>query len=89
MSEPQSSLAIILKRVDRVYRPNELVEGKVVVNAYKGWVHNGLKMVVEGAVHLTTTARGVGILDVMSSGIRPIQIIKEEFEVSNIKKNLI
>ena len=34
-----SSIEIRLKRIDRVYRPNEKVEGTVVIYAYKGDRH--------------------------------------------------
>lgn len=62
MSLESSSLDIKLKRHDRTYRPNELVQGTLLVSAFKGWSHNGINMVVEGAVYLSHTNRGsVGV----------------------------
>mmetsp|Transcript_21003 Transcript_21003/g.30315 ORF Transcript_21003/g.30315 Transcript_21003/m.30315 type:complete len:301 (+) Transcript_21003:120-1022(+) len=75
-----SSLEIKLNKFDRVYRPNSKVDGTVVVNAYKGWQHVGLKMTVEGKIYLNSTARGVGILDSMNAN-KPISIYREETEL--------
>jgi hypothetical protein len=75
-----SYLEIKLHKFDRVYRPNSRVDGTVVVHAYKGWQHQGLKLVVEGKVYLNSTARGVGILDSMNSN-KPISLFREETEL--------
>jgi hypothetical protein len=44
-------------------------------------------MVVDGIVHLNTTARGVGIFEALtSSGIKPVQILREDIELAPIGK---
>ena len=73
-----SSLEIRLNRLDRVYRPNERVEGVVVVNAYKGWSHSGIQIEVEGLIFLSHNNRGmVGIRGDL--GNRPTVILKTNF----------
>ena len=48
-----SSLEIVLKRVDRIYRPGERVQGVVIVSATRGgWQHKGIYMRVSGAAKL-------------------------------------
>jgi hypothetical protein len=63
MSAPleHSALDIKLKRPDRVYRSGEVVEGTVVVKAYKGWSHNGVVLVADGIIHLSQATRGLSI----------------------------
>lgn len=76
-----SSIEVRLKRVDRVYRPNERVEGTVVINAYKGWAHQGVKMTIEGSVLTSTVNTGIGIIDNLASSTRPFSIMREEISV--------
>jgi Vacuolar protein sorting-associated protein 26 len=51
-----------------------------VVNAYKGWSHQGILLVAEGLIYLSTQSRGIMGLGSESSG-RQIQILKFENEV--------
>ena len=44
-----SSLDVKLKRVDRIYRPGEVVEGILIINAKSGWSHNGISLQVRPA----------------------------------------
>jgi hypothetical protein len=83
MADSQSSsIEVKLKRVDRVYRPNEKVEGTVVVNAYKGWGHQGVKMTIDGSVLTNSVNTGIGIIDNLASSTRPFTILKEEINIS-------
>ena len=45
-----SSLQIRVDRVDRVYRPGEVVAGTVVARVRKGWRHQGVGLRALGAV---------------------------------------
>ena len=53
-----------------------------MVDAYKGWQHQGLKLYAFGYVYLNTSAKGVGIMDVISSGLQPIPLLRDEIEVA-------
>jgi hypothetical protein len=77
----QSSLEVRLNRLDRVYRPNEKVEGVVVVNAYKGWSHSGVHLDIEGFIFLSHNNRGVigGIRDMAN---RPTNILKQTLTIA-------
>lgn len=79
-----SSLDVRLSRLDRVYRPNEKVEGAVIVNAFKGWSHSGISMVVEGLVHLSSTGKGITLP--ADLGTKPTQIMRVEKEVCSAGK---
>jgi hypothetical protein len=81
----QSYLEIKVTRLDRVYRPNEKVQGVVVVNANKGWSHSGINMTVEGLVYLSHANRGlVGIGNDLSS--RPIAVMRSDVSVAGAGK---
>lgn len=68
-----SSIDVKLRRLDRVYRPGESVEGIIIVNAKKSWSHNGLELVADGSV--LTSHTGTLRLDVTN---QPVVIMKLE-----------
>jgi hypothetical protein len=76
-----SSLVINLDKFERVYRPNAPVEGSVDVHAYKGWQHQGLKLVIEGKVYLNYTGKTHGLLDSLASTVKPTIIYNREIEI--------
>ena len=55
----ESSIEIKLNRSDRIYRPNEVCEGTVKLNVYKGWSHSGLLMLADGIVHQVVQTSGM------------------------------
>ena len=57
----ESSIEIKLSRSDRIYRPNELCEGVVKMNVYKGWSHQGLNLTAEGEVHQVAPTSGISV----------------------------
>eukprot|EP01038_Epipyxis_sp_PR26KG_P014052 gene14052-18845_t len=75
-----SSIDLKLKRLDRVYKPRETVEGVVTVNCLKGWSHSGIKMVVEGLIHLMHANRGIGGLTTDGNS-RPVRIMEHHIDV--------
>lgn len=78
-----SSLEIELKRVDRIYRPGELVEGVVVVSARGGWTHKGILMRVTGTAKLQLSPRSLGLFESVSSHaqLKPRDVMRKSFEV--------
>lgn len=85
MDITNSTIDIKLKRLDRVYKPNEKVEGVVNINAKKGWQHNGVNLVVEGLVYLCHSNRGfVGIG--LDPNAKPIHILKQDINLSSSNK---
>jgi len=69
------SVEIRLKKVDRIYRPQEKVEGFVVVNTKGKLTHNGIKLVLEGNVSLQLSAKSVGLFEAFYNSVKPIQLI--------------
>jgi hypothetical protein len=54
-----SSIDVKLKRIDRVYRLDELVEGTIIVYAKSSWSHKGITLTADGTVYLCS-GRGIG-----------------------------
>ncbi len=77
-----SSIDVKFKRADRIYRPNDKVEGTVIVNAFKGWSHQGVKMTIDGAVITSTSNTGIGIIDNLASSSRPVTILRDEITIA-------
>lgn len=77
-----SSLVINLNKFERVYRTGGVVDGSVDVHAYKGWQHQGLKLIIEGKVYLNYTGRGAGLLDSFSSTVKPTSIYSRDIEIA-------
>ena len=78
-----SSIDIKLRRMDRVYRPPSAVDGSVIINAFKGWQHQGLKMFVDGIVYLTSAGVSVGVYDTTDPHGKTMTLVKEEFEIAS------
>jgi hypothetical protein len=77
----ESSLEIKLIRADRVYRPNDSVEGVVIVTCKSGWAHKGIQLQTEGLIHLSLASRGISLgSDVVTAG-KPLQLFSENLEV--------
>jgi len=82
MTLESSGLEIKLKRLDRVYHPEETVQGTVVVNAKGGWSHKGVNLIAEGVVHLSTANRGLSLGSEISSVGKPLPIFRYDCEVA-------
>lgn len=76
----KSSIDVKMSRLDRVYRPNEKVDGVIVVNAFKGWSHSGISMTVDGLIHLNVNGRGIALPTDPSQ--KPIQIFRHDAEIA-------
>lgn len=80
-----SNIDIKLKRSHKVYKPHESIEGKVVIDAFKGWAHNGIQMHISGSVHLTNNKKAAVLVDssnIDSSNGCTLVLIDQLFEIS-------
>lgn len=75
----KSSIEVKLNRLDRVYRPMETVEGTMIMNAYKGWGHSGVNMLIIGVVHCNNM--GKGIINEKDPTSKPIVLMKQELQL--------
>jgi len=77
-----ASLDVIVKRVDRVYHPGEIVSGFVVINSNKKLSHNGIKLTMDGIVELQLSARSVGMWEAFNNALKPIPLVHLVAQVS-------
>lgn len=80
------SLAIKLKRADRIYRPGAKLSGVILVDTDGGLSHNGVSLVAEGAVKPQLSSRSVGIFEAFYSSIKPMTILRADIEIQKAGK---
>lgn len=69
-----SGLGVNLKRVDRIYRPGETVDGMLKISAKAGWAHSGVMMDVVGQAKLQLSARSAGLFSTMGN-LQPLVLV--------------
>jgi len=77
-----SSILIKLTKADRIFHLGDTVTGNVVVNCFKGWSHQGVKLVAEGEAILSVATRVAGMIDAVVTAGKPIILMKHEQEVA-------
>merc|ERR1711916_1880 len=81
-----SSLTVVLNRVDRIYRPGDMVEGVVVVDSNSSVSHQGIVLTVEGQVTMQLSAKSVGMFEAFYNSLKPVEMMKLEIEVAKSGK---
>ncbi|RHY11461.1 hypothetical protein DYB36_003008 [Aphanomyces astaci] len=70
-----STLDIKLNRVDRVFRPHDLIQGHVILHATNAFSHSGISMRVEGSAKLQLSAKSVGLFDAFYNTVSPLELV--------------
>ncbi|DAZ98876.1 TPA: hypothetical protein N0F65_002601 [Lagenidium giganteum] len=70
-----STLDIKLNRIDRIFRPNEIVQGQVLISSPKGFAHNGISMKVEGSARLQLSAKSTGLFEAFYNSVQPMELV--------------
>ena len=69
------SLELKLSRMDRVYRPGDVVRGTAIINGRgHSLTHEGVVLQVEGSVSLQLSAKSVGLFEAFYSSIKPVAV---------------
>lgn len=76
------SLEIRLKRVDRVYKPGDVVSGVIAVTSKGPLSHAGITLLMEGSVQLQLSAKSVGLFEAFYNSIKPIQLLNYSVTVA-------
>uniref|UniRef100_A0A6N2LFC1 Down syndrome critical region protein 3 n=1 Tax=Salix viminalis TaxID=40686 RepID=A0A6N2LFC1_SALVM len=71
------STKIVLKffRSNRIYRPSEPVEGKIVINSPSSISHHGIRLSVTGSVSLQVRGGSAGVIESFYGVVKPITIL--------------
>ncbi|KAM1238769.1 hypothetical protein TB2_039417 [Malus domestica] len=75
------SIEIKLSRINRVYRPTELIEGKIVVKSSSSISHYGIRLAVNGSVNMQVRGGSAGVIESLVGVAKPISIVNKIIEV--------
>ncbi|KAK9925742.1 hypothetical protein M0R45_023008 [Rubus argutus] len=75
------SIELKLSRINRVYRPSELVEGKIIVKSSSSISHYGIRIAVNGSVNLQVRGGSAGVIETLVGVAKPISILNKIVEV--------
>ncbi|CAK4090861.1 unnamed protein product [Aphanomyces euteiches] len=70
-----STLEIKVNRVDRIYRPHEIVQGHVIIHATSAFSHSGISMRVEGCAKMQLSAKSVGLFEAFYNTVSPLDLV--------------
>ncbi|XP_050379219.1 uncharacterized protein LOC126796436 isoform X2 [Argentina anserina] len=75
------SIELKLSRINRVYRPSELIEGKITVKSSSSISHYGIRIAVDGSVTLQVRGGSAGVIESLVGAAKPISILNKIVEV--------
>ncbi|KAM1378057.1 hypothetical protein ACFX2F_039570 [Malus domestica] len=75
------SIELKLSRINRVYRPTELIEGKIVVKSSSSISHYGIRLAVNGSVNMQVCGGSAGVIESLVGVAKPISIVNKIIEV--------
>ncbi|GKV05183.1 hypothetical protein SLEP1_g17220 [Rubroshorea leprosula] len=70
-----STVELKLSRFNRVYRPSEPLEGKILVKSASSISHYGIRLTVNGSVNLQVRGGSAGVIESFYGVVRPITIV--------------
>ncbi|WJX67224.1 hypothetical protein P8452_51711 [Trifolium repens] len=80
------SVQLKLSRPNRIYRPSELLEGKITVETQSSISHYGIRLTIKGSVNLQVRGGSAGVVESFYGVIKPIPIVKRTVEVKSSGK---
>ncbi|XP_073119364.1 uncharacterized protein [Henckelia pumila] len=80
------SVEIKLSRFNRIYCPDEPLEGKVITKLQSGVSYQSIRVTIDGAVNLQVRGGSAGVIESFYGVIKPIRIIKKVVEVRSSGK---
>ncbi|XP_024023509.1 Down syndrome critical region protein 3 homolog isoform X2 [Morus notabilis] len=75
------SIELKLSRSNRVYRPSEPLEGKIIVKSPSLISHYGIRLTLNGSVNLQVRGGSAGVIESFYGVIKPIPIVNKNVEV--------
>ncbi|QCD92302.1 Vacuolar protein sorting protein 26 related [Vigna unguiculata] len=75
-----------LSRSNRIYRPSEALEGKIVIKTQSSIYHYGIRLTVKGSVNLQVRGGSAGVVESFYGVIKPIPIVNRTIEIKSSGK---
>ncbi|KDO47389.1 hypothetical protein CISIN_1g0186672mg, partial [Citrus sinensis] len=70
-----STVEIKLSRSNRIYRPSEPLQGKIVIKSSSSIFHYGIHLTVNGSANLQVRGGSAGVVESLYGVIKPIKIL--------------
>ncbi|XP_042495360.1 vacuolar protein sorting-associated protein 26C-like isoform X2 [Macadamia integrifolia] len=80
------SIELKLSRSNRIYRPSELLEGKIITNFPSPIYHQGIRLNATGTVNMQVRGGTAGVIDSFYGVVKPISIMNKSVEVRSSGK---
>lgn len=75
------SVELKLSRSNRVYRPDEPIQGKIVVTLTSSISHQGIRISLNGTANLQVRGGMTGVIESLYTAVKPISIVTKSTEV--------
>ncbi|KAK9118060.1 hypothetical protein Scep_016153 [Stephania cephalantha] len=75
------SIELKLSRSSRIYRSNELLEGKIILMLNSSISHQGVRITANGTVNLQVRGGSAGVIESFYGVIKPVHIMNKSVEV--------
>ncbi|KAL8474685.1 hypothetical protein ACS0TY_031214 [Phlomoides rotata] len=79
-------IEIKLSRFNRIYRPNESIEGKVITRLNSSISYQSIRLTLSGAVNLQVRGGSAGVIESLYGVIKPIPIVKKVVDIQSSGK---
>ncbi|KAL2608976.1 hypothetical protein R1flu_027549 [Riccia fluitans] len=76
------AIELRLTRLDRVYRPPDIMDGTVVITTPSSLSHQGIRVTAAGTIMLQLSARSVGVFEALYNTVKPIQLWSKTVDIS-------
>ncbi|KAL8056621.1 hypothetical protein ABFX02_04G130600 [Erythranthe guttata] len=80
------SIEIKLSRFNRIYRPDEILEGKLIARLTSAISYQSIRLTVNGTVNLQVRGGSAGVVESLYGVIKPIPIVKKVVDVRSSGK---
>lgn len=80
------SVELKLSHSNRIYRPSETLDGKIIVKTQSPISHNGVRVTIKGSVNLQVRGGSAGVIESYYGVMKPIPIVKRTVEVGSAGK---
>ncbi|XP_057446915.1 uncharacterized protein LOC130738781 isoform X1 [Lotus japonicus] len=80
------SVELKLSRSNRIYRPSEALEGKIIIKTQSSISHYGIRLTLKGSVNLQVRGGSAGVVESFYGVIKPIPIVNRTVEVKSSGK---
>ncbi|XVE90747.1 hypothetical protein DITRI_Ditri20bG0101900 [Diplodiscus trichospermus] len=76
-----TTVELKFSRPNRIYRPSEPLEGKIVVKSASSISHYGIRMALKGSANLQVRGGSAGVIESFYGVVKPITILSKILEI--------